>query len=90
MLVNYTCKCGLPLMQCIPIKFVSKVTGKVCVCVCVCPPFSPLLRFLLCTTKLINNRLYVIKHDVDWSGMIYSRAGSFDFNLFHFILFSAA
>ena len=74
-----------------PIKFVSRVTGKVCmrVCVCVCFHRSPLLRFLLCATKLINNRLYVIKHDVDLSGMICLRAGSFDFNLFYSILFSA-
>ena len=62
---------------------------SVCVCVCVFPLF-PLLRFLLCTTKLMNSRLYVIKHDVYWSGMIYSRVGSLDFNFFNFILFSAA
>ena len=84
MLVNDTRKSGLPLMQCVPIKFVSRVTGKVCVCVCV-STVSPL--FLLCTTKLMNNRLYVIKHGVDWSGMIYSHVGSLDF---YFILFSAA
>ena len=63
--------------------------GCVCVRVCVSTVPRPLLRFLLCATKLINNRLYVIKHDVDLSGMICSRAGSFDFNLFYFILFSA-
>ena len=58
-----------------------------CVCVCVCVRFHCSPLFLLCTAKLMNNRLYVIKHGVDWSGMIYSHVGSLDFN---FILFSAA